>query len=72
MGRPRRRWADNIKMALREVGWDCRDWVDLAEDRDQWGGSCESGNEPSGFIKRLEVLEWLHSWQLLKKAQLHE
>jgi hypothetical protein len=30
-------------------------------------GSCEGGNEPSGSIKRWEVLEWLHNWQLLKK-----
>jgi hypothetical protein len=36
LGRPRRRWADNSKMDLRVIGWDCRDWIDLAEDRDQW------------------------------------
>ena len=36
LGRPRRRWEDNIKMDLREVGCDPRDWIDLAEDRDQW------------------------------------
>jgi hypothetical protein len=30
-------------------------------------GSCEGGNEPPGSIKRWEVLEWLHNWQLLKK-----
>jgi hypothetical protein len=35
--RPRRRWVDNIKMDLREIGWDCMDWIDLAQDRDQWG-----------------------------------
>jgi hypothetical protein len=28
--------ADNIKMDLREVGWDGRDWIDLAQDRDRW------------------------------------
>jgi hypothetical protein len=33
LGRPRRRWVDNIKMDLRELGWD---WIDLAQDRDQW------------------------------------
>jgi hypothetical protein len=27
---------DNIKMDLREIGWDGRDWIELAEDRDQW------------------------------------
>ena len=36
LGRPRRRWEDNIKMDLREVGYDPRDWIALAEDRDQW------------------------------------
>jgi hypothetical protein len=36
LGRPRRRWMDNIKMDLREMGWDGVDWVDLAQDRDQW------------------------------------
>jgi hypothetical protein len=36
LGRPRRRWVDNIKMDLRETGWDGMDWIDLAQDRDQW------------------------------------
>jgi hypothetical protein len=36
LGRPRHRWADNIKMGLREIGWDGMDWIDLAQDRDQW------------------------------------
>ncbi|KAJ4444528.1 hypothetical protein ANN_06322 [Periplaneta americana] len=36
LGRPRRRWEDNIKMCLRKVGYDDRDWVNLAQDRDQW------------------------------------
>jgi hypothetical protein len=36
LGRPRRRWVDNIKMDLREIGWDSMDWIDLAQDRDQW------------------------------------
>ena len=34
--RPRRRWEDNIKMDLREIGCDPGEWIDLAEDRDQW------------------------------------
>jgi hypothetical protein len=33
---PRRRQVDNIKMDLREIGWDGMDWIELAEDRDQW------------------------------------
>jgi hypothetical protein len=36
LGRPRRRWEDNIKMHLREVGWGCVDWIGLAQDRDRW------------------------------------
>jgi hypothetical protein len=35
-------------------------------------GSCEHGNEPSGSIKCWEVLEWLHSWQLLEKDPVPE
>jgi hypothetical protein len=35
-GRPRRRWEDNIKMDLREVGWGGMDWINLAQDRDRW------------------------------------
>jgi hypothetical protein len=34
--RPRRRWVDNIKMDLGEIGWNGRDWIELAPDRDQW------------------------------------
>jgi hypothetical protein len=34
--RPRRRWADNIKMDLREIGWDGIKWIELAQDWDQW------------------------------------
>jgi hypothetical protein len=36
LGTPRRRWVDNIKMDLREIGCDCMNWIDLAQDRDQW------------------------------------
>ena len=36
LGRPKRRWEDNIKMDLKEVGGDCGDWMELAQDRDRW------------------------------------
>jgi hypothetical protein len=36
LGRPRRRWVENIKMDLTEIRWDGMDWTDLAQDRDQW------------------------------------
>jgi hypothetical protein len=32
----RSRWVDNIKIDLTEIGWDDIDWIDLAQDRDQW------------------------------------
>ena len=35
-GRPRRRWEDNIKMDLQEVGCGGIDWIELAQDRDRW------------------------------------
>jgi hypothetical protein len=38
LGRPRRRWVDNIKMDLVEVGLGDVDWIDLAQDRDKWRG----------------------------------
>jgi hypothetical protein len=36
LGRPSRRWVDNIKIDLGEIGWDGMDWIDLAQDRDKW------------------------------------
>ena len=36
LGRPRRRWEDNIKMYLEEVEGSCGDWMELAQDRDRW------------------------------------
>jgi hypothetical protein len=36
LGRPRRRLVDNIKMVLRGIGWGVMDWIDLAQNRDQW------------------------------------
>jgi hypothetical protein len=53
-GRPRCMWVENIKMDLREIGWDGMDWIDMAQDMDQ---SCEHGNKPPGSIKCWEVLE---------------
>jgi hypothetical protein len=36
LGRPRRRWMDNIKIDIREIRWDGMDWIDVAQNRDQW------------------------------------
>jgi hypothetical protein len=55
LGRPRRRWVDNIRMDLGEVGWGDVDWIGLAKDRNS---SCEFGFEPSGSMKCWETIEW--------------
>jgi len=36
LGRPRRRWEYNIKMDVQEVGCECMEWIELAQDRDRW------------------------------------
>jgi hypothetical protein len=68
LGRSRRRWKDDMKMDLREIGWGGVDWINLAQDRDQWGGSCEHGNEPSGCIKCWKIFEYLNDWGVLKDS----
>jgi hypothetical protein len=57
LGSPSRRWDDNIKMDLREVGCGGMDWIELAQDRDRWHRTCECGNEHSGSIKCGEFLD---------------
>jgi hypothetical protein len=54
-------------MDLREIGWNRMDWIDVAQDRDQWRALV---NAVITFVfqKRWEVREWLHNWQLLKKG----
>jgi len=55
LGRPRRRWVDNIRMDLQEVG--CI-WIGLGWPRiGQVADSCECGNEPSGSVKCGEFLD---------------
>jgi hypothetical protein len=61
LGRPRRRWEDNIKLDLWEIGIDGANWIQLAQDRVQWWaceldlaavvGFCEHGNKPSASVK---------------------
>jgi hypothetical protein len=42
LGRPRRRWLNNIRMDLVEVGWGDVDWIGLAQDRNRWRGLVKS------------------------------
>jgi hypothetical protein len=58
LGRPRRRWVDNIRKHLGEVGWGDEDWIGLAQEKNRWGSSCECGNELSGSMKCWETIEW--------------
>ena len=55
LGRPRRRWVDNIRMELQEVGCGYMDWIGLAQDTHT--DACECGNEPSGSVKCGEFLD---------------
>jgi transposase len=52
LGRPRRRWEDNIKLDLRDIGIDGANWIQLAQNRVQWRAFVNNGNEPSGPINK--------------------
>jgi hypothetical protein len=56
LGRPRFRWVDNIRMDLREVGWEGVDWIHL-EGLGLVAGSCECNTKPLGFMKGSEFVE---------------
>jgi hypothetical protein len=57
LGRSRRRWEDNIKMDLRGIGWGGMDWIDLAQDRDQWRALVNTVINLRVPIKCWEILE---------------
>ena len=54
LGKHRRRWEDNIKMDLQEIGCRCMDCIELAPDTDRWRALV---NEPYGSIKCGEFLD---------------
>jgi hypothetical protein len=71
LGRPRRRWLDNIRMDLVEVGWGHVDWIGLAEDRDRWRALVNSVlnfRVPQNAVKLSSVLT---IGDLSSSAQLH-
>jgi hypothetical protein len=51
------RQKDNIKMHLKEIGWESVDWIQQAQDMDEWQALGEHGNKPSGSIQTGEFLE---------------
>ncbi|KAJ4446154.1 hypothetical protein ANN_12847 [Periplaneta americana] len=55
-GGPRRSWEDNIKMDLREVGYDDRDWINLAQDRDRWRAYVRAGMNLQSALERIPNL----------------
>ena len=50
LGRPRRRWEDNIRMELEEIGINAGNWVDSAQDKNYFESPCKCGIEPPGSI----------------------
>ena len=57
LGRPRRRWVDNIRMDLQEVECGYMYWIRRTQDRKQVAGANVCGNEPSGSVKCGEFLD---------------
>jgi len=57
LGRPRRRWEDNIKMDLQEVGCGVMDWIELAQDKDRWRALVNAVMNLRGSIKCGEFLD---------------
>jgi hypothetical protein len=71
LGRPRRRWMDNIKMNLLEIGLSVVDLIGLVQDRYRWESSYKLGNEPSGSIKCWELPSGCTSCGLSSGTQIH-
>jgi hypothetical protein len=57
LGRPRRRWEDNVRMDLQEVGCGCEEWTGLAQDSDRWRALVSVVRNLRGSIKRGEFLD---------------
>jgi hypothetical protein len=53
-------------MDLGEIGWDGMDWIELAQDRDQWRALVNT--VMNHRVNCWEFSEWLHNWQLLRKG----
>jgi hypothetical protein len=57
LGRPRRRFEDNIKMDLKDIGWSGMDWIDMPHDRDQWKDVVNTVMNLRVPLKVCEILE---------------
>jgi hypothetical protein len=67
LGRPRRRLVGNIKMDIRDIGWDGMDWVHLDQDRDQWRALVNTVMNLRVPQNAGKFLSGCTIWQLLKK-----
>jgi hypothetical protein len=72
LGRPRRKWVNNIKLDLGEIGRDGMEWIDLVQDRDKWRALVNTVMNLRVPYNAQNFVEWLHNWQLLKKGSAHE
>jgi hypothetical protein len=71
LGRPRRRWVDNIRMDLGEVGWGDMDWIGLAQDRNRWRALVNSVLNLRVPWNAGKLSSGLTTGGLLSSAQLH-
>jgi hypothetical protein len=72
LGRPTRRWVENIKMDLGERGWDGRNWLDLAQDRDQWKALVNAVMNLRVPCNAGKFLSCYTIGSFSRRAQLHE
>jgi hypothetical protein len=56
LGRPRRILVDTIKISLREIEWDDMDWIDMAQDKNQWSALVKTVLNLLGSIKCWKVI----------------
>jgi hypothetical protein len=71
LGRPRRRWLDNVRMDLVEVGWSNVDWIGLAQDRERWRALVNSVLNLQVPSNAGKVTGALTTGGLSSSAQLH-
>jgi hypothetical protein len=72
LGRPRRRWVDNIKMNLTERGWGCMDWINVAQNRDQWRALVNTVMNLRVPYNAVNFLSSCTIVVLSRRAQLHK
>jgi hypothetical protein len=66
LGRPRRRWEDNIKMDLREIGINGANWSRLAQDRVQWHAFVNTVMNLRVPLRKQDIFDKLSDYQLFK------